>query len=60
MYKKLEYLSKYFADVSKLVIGIGVVTKTFSPDKVHMPSFIFALLFGTTLLTIGLVLQPKE
>jgi hypothetical protein len=33
MDKKLEYIAKYLGDISKLVLGVGAVSKIFSPES---------------------------
>ena len=60
MKSKLKYLSKYFSDVSKLIVGVGVVSKYFSTEKMDFAQFNLALLFGTLMFISGLILQPEE
>ena len=58
--ERYKHLAKYLADISKLIIGAGVVVRFFSVDAIKWPNLILGLLGGVILFIISLFMVPKE
>ena len=57
--KRKELLSKYFADISKLFFGAGIV-KQILINQYDLKELIFGLAASLVLLVIAYFIQPKE
>ena len=58
--KRKEALGKFLINFVLLILGTGVLSKVFSPEKLNGTQVILALLVALVSLTIGLYLYPKE
>jgi len=59
MNKRKELLSKYFADISKLFFGAGIV-KQILTNQYDMMELTCGLIASLILLIIAYFIQPKE
>ncbi|MFQ6091285.1 MAG: DUF6722 family protein [bacterium] len=57
--KRFELLSKYFADISKLFFGAGVL-KQFLQKEPIFHEILIGLILSLILLGVAFFLQPKE
>lgn len=55
-----KFIAKFLADISKLVIGAGIVAKTFSHDQLRLTGVILTLISSALLFIISLTIYPKE
>lgn len=58
--KRREALSKYFLDLSKVILAMGVLTPLFGPPILNGMEIVLALLIGILVAIIGYHFQPKE
>ncbi len=58
--KRREALSKYFLDVSKIVLTIGVLTPLLVPKEIKLGPLFMFLFVSLFLVMLGYRFQPKE
>lgn len=58
--KRREALSRYFLDVSKIILAIGVLTPLLSQQKTHLITVLMFSIVGLIFCMLGYYCQPKE